>query len=220
MPTYTDNFNSYSNNDSLETASSNVWKVSDPTSVYNIISCTDDSAGHSLGFAVRYDDTKAATAWYNTALAGDHYSQAVIAGVFGAGTNRARGVTVKDIGLTGASRSCYAAYIRHDGSNNVVSIAKVGSYASAPTVLVTSSAITYNTSGTTLKLTASGTSPVVLTAFIDGAQVATYSDSASPLSGTYCGVFAAIALNAFYGDSWEGGTSGASVTPVVMRWRM
>lgn len=205
MATYTDSF-TYSDNDNLATASSGTWALADSAGTYNLVNC---NSGH---FAARFSDVGGATARYTTAISGDHYSQANIFGTFGSGTARRRGVTVKDNAGTNASRSCYAAYIGNvDGTGNKVTLAKVGAYGTAVTVLTTY-AITYS-SGATLKLEATGTSPVVLTAYYNGVALGSpYSDSSSPLSGTYVGVFAATEDNSFYGDSWEGGDLAPATT--------
>lgn len=75
------------------------------------------------------------------------------------------------------------------------------------TFLATLSGLTISqASNHVMKITASGTSPVVVTAFVDGTQIGQYTDSTSPIASGYSGFVMKNNLGTAYnlGDTWSG----------------
>lgn len=107
----------------------------------------------------------------------------------------------------------YAAYFSDSSGGNwtEVTITKNGSYFGSYTSLSYAQSDNH-----TIKITASGSSPVTLEVFVDGVSLGTKSDSSSPLASGYSGFSVATASRAAGAlmDDWtDGAASGASSTP-------
>jgi hypothetical protein len=196
----------YTANDSLEVASSSAWLLTTPSLSY--VSAVGGNA-----FGCKFTDPCIGSAIYATPIGGNHYSQIVVAGTLPSGTGRRRGVLVRATNGAGSSRSAYAAFIWNNGTSDVVELVRMNGLAT-PTTIAGPTAITYNAGGTTLRLEATGTGPVLLTVKVDGSAVSgmnALSDSTYQLTGTYLGICAQTEDAGFTGDTWDGDTITSTV---------